>query len=75
LLSFLRDIMLIRIGMEDSVINRDFAEKLSQAAQKTEPEKLVRAMQDLLETENYLRRNINYNLAVSGVLLGSLEEL
>ena len=75
LLSFLRDIMLIRIGMEDSVINRDFAEKLSQAAQKTEPEKLVRAMRDLLETENYLRRNINDNLAVSGVLLGSLEEL
>ena len=73
ILSFLRDIMLISIGMEDSVINRDFIGKLKK--QKTEPEKLVRAMQDLLETENYLRRNINYNLAVSGVLLGSLEEL
>ncbi len=73
--SFLRDVALIRMGLNDSVINIDYKEKLERAASKIIPQKLIDSILVMLETRDILKRNINYNLAVSHAVLCSLEGL
>lgn len=73
--SFLRDIALIKMGLNDSVINIDYTEQLEKAASKVIPQKLVDSILVMLETRDILKRNINYNLAVSCAVLCSLERL
>ena len=72
---FLRDIALIKMGLNDSLINTDYTEQLEKAAEKVIPQKLINSILVMLETRDILKRNINYNLAVSHAVLCSLEGL
>ena len=72
---FLRDIAFIKIGLSDSVINIDYLDKLEAFAEKIHMRNLADSVSVLLETRDILKRNINYNLAVSYAVLCSLERL
>ncbi len=75
MLSFFRDMLMYKMGLADLAVNKDYSGRISSAAQKIKTEKIVSAMQEIIEADGNLQRNINYNLAVSRLVFGSLEEI
>ena len=74
-LSFFRDMLMYKTGQEAMAVNRDYADRIKAAAGKIKTQRILNVMQDIMEADANLQRNINYNLAVSSVVFGSLEEI
>lgn len=74
-LSFFRDMMLYKTGLGNLAVNGDYSVQISNAAEKVKMQRILRIMQDIMEADANLQRNINYNLAVMNVVFGSLEEI
>ena len=62
-------------GFGHRQVFENITEQLEKAAEKVIPQKLIDSILVMLETRDILKRNINYNLAVSHAVLCSLEGL
>lgn len=74
-LSFFRDMLMYKIEQPELAVNVDYAAPISKAAEKTKTQRILKVMQDIMDANANLQRNINYNLAVMSVVLCSLEEI
>ena len=74
-LSFFRDMLMYKIGRDDLAVNGDYSLRIKEAAVKIKTQRILRVMQDIMEADANLQRNINFNLAVMDMVLGSLEEI
>ena len=74
-LSFFRDMLMYKIGEDDLVANGDYSVHIRKASEKIKTQCILRVMQDIMEADANLKRNINFNLAVMDMVLGSLEEI
>jgi len=74
-LSFFRDMLMYKTGQEALAVNGDYADRIRASAAKIKTQRILRVMEDIMEADANLQRNINFNLAVMNVVLGSLEEI
>ena len=74
-LSFFRDMLMYKIGREELAANRDYADRIAKCGGKIKTQRILQVMQDIMDADANLRQNINFNLSVMNVVLGSLEEI
>ncbi len=74
-LSFFRDMLMYKIGEADLAVNGDYSARIREAAVNIKTQRILRVMQDIMDADANLQRNINFNLAVMDMVLGSLEEI
>jgi hypothetical protein len=64
-----RDVFVVQRGCEDLVVNRNQIATVRQMAELSSPGDVRRFMGALMETADYLRRNVNVRLAIEALLL------
>ena len=61
---FLRDIMLIENGMEQSAVNADYIDRLISMANRTDEKRIVTAITEIMKAQEMLRRSVSLHTLV-----------
>ncbi len=64
-----RDMLLLLEGRSDAVRNVDYRDQLSDLAERLGRERVMRALQGLMQTQRYLQTNVNVRLALDVLFL------
>jgi DNA polymerase-3 subunit delta' len=68
-LTFWRDVLLVAVQSNWSIVNLDYEAQIYELAERLDGERIYQALQDTRRTMDYLQRNANTRLAIEVLLM------